>query len=292
MIADYQKIVLGTVQFGLDYGVSNKSGKTSFEEAERIISSVINHGIFLFDTAPDYGDSEKILEKVLHENSIGKVITKIPAIKNGNVDEVIETIHKSISLFKSKIWGVLFHNPDDLLKSESLPLIDEVQRLYINGNISRIGGSIYSEEQINVLDDIFNLDILQLPFNIFDQRFKGLEIIKKLRNKGCEIHVRSVFLQGLLLMDSSDLPSYFMKIKRIHQNLGVIAKANNISVYDLCLKWVMQQDWVDRIVLGVNDNNQVGYLIDNLGDINNIDKLDLSELSILDTDVINPARWP
>lgn len=287
-----QKLVLGTAQFGLNYGISNSAGVTSFNEAERIASYLIDKGVFIFDTAPDYGESEVTLKNILEKYNNCKVITKIPSIKNDNVDDVIESIHKSISLFGSSIYGLLFHNPDDLLKPEFLSVIDEIKRLLLNGDLPRIGGSIYNEDQIYILNDIFKVDILQVPFNVFDQRLTDSKIIKNLRKNGCEIHVRSVFLQGLLLMQSSDLSSYFTGIRNSLDELRVLAEKNDTDVYGMCLKWVFQQDWVDRVVIGLNNNEQAEYLINNIQYIDDMNKVDLSKFNVLDKSIINPSRWP
>ena len=286
------KLILGTVQFGIDYGVSNAKGQTSRLEANEIARLLNKQGQFLMDTASEYGDAELILSEMLISGVESEVISKIPSIKGKSPKQVISIIHNTINLFGDGLWGLLFHSPEDILKKEYRAVLKEVNNLIASGDIKRIGGSIYEEKQIEILTDEFKLEILQLPFNVFDQRFMESKKVLECRSKGCEIHVRSAFLQGLLLMDYNEIPNHFNVIKPNFSKLSRLCSSYDISIYELCLKWVVQQEWVDRLIIGLNDLDQTRKLIDTFIKIKSLDDIELSDFSVTDLNIINPSRWP
>ena len=187
------KIILGTVQFGLDYGVSNKKGIPSNKELKEIFSLAENNGIFLLDTASGYGNAEKRIGDISNGNF--KIITKISNIDNAQSIE--NQIKKSLFNLKSDfIYGCLFHNTNELL--HNLFLWEELNKLKKLGLIKKIGVSLYHPKNLeNLLSLKIIPDIIQIPFNIIDRRFEPY--FERLNKLNIEIHVRSIFLQGLLI---------------------------------------------------------------------------------------------
>ena len=136
-----------------------------------------------------------------------------------------------------------------------------------------------------------NITVAQVPFNLYDQRFMNSKILSKVISSGAEIHVRSAFLQGLLLMEPEDLPSYFYNIYRHHSELYKYAMDMDISVYELCLSWVVKQPWINRIVCGITSVAQSKKMINTINKNLKETLPDIDQFSVTDLKVINPAAW-
>jgi len=212
------KIGLGAVQFGVDYGVSNTHGKTTKYEVSQILQFAYENGISLIDTATSYGSSESILGEVV-TNDDWRFVTKTPnfsdnSLNSTHVNQLKESFNQSLfNLRKKNIYGLLLHSCDDLLKPGGELIFREMERLREIGMVKKIGVSAYSSKQIAAILGKFNIDIIQLPINIFDQHLFVDGWLEKLKNKNVEIHARSTFLQGLLLMPRTSIPTYFLPIK-------------------------------------------------------------------------------
>jgi len=207
------KLALGTVQFGLDYGITNQDGQVSLDEAKNILDFAKDNGINTLDTAPAYGNSEKILGQISTENF--KVVTKTRhfdslEINNSDVKLLSSDFYHSLEyLRQDSVYGVLVHNADDLLKFGSEKLFKQLQELKQAEKIVKIGVSVYDHSQLQAILDNFDIDLVQLPFNILDRRMIDGGTFAKLQEKDIEVHARSVFLQGLLLMSEQNRPEKF-----------------------------------------------------------------------------------
>ena len=197
-----RKLALGTVQFGLNYGVINTNGKVQEAEVKEMLDLAQKNNINTIDTAIGYGDSEKILGNNKIESF--NVITKIPPLQtNLNIhDWVTNQIQASLIRLKKKhLHAILFHNPNDLLTSSGNKLYEAVSNQKKNGLVKKIGISIYSPYQLEEISKNFDYDIVQSPLNLIDRRLEESGWLSKLHKKNIEVHIRSVFLQGLLLLD-------------------------------------------------------------------------------------------
>lgn len=288
MINNLNQIVIGTVQFGLDYGVSNKAGKTHRKEVQDILSKGYKLGIRELDTAPSYGDAETIILEEMQDNF--KVNTKFLPYDSDNKRSMLKTLDSSIEMFGENLNSVAIHKVEDLLEDE---VVEVVESLRESERIKKIGVSIYSLEDLSIIKDRFKPDFIQLPFNIYDQRFNESDLLESFKLYGCEIHVRSVFLQGLLLMGERDIPKGMASIISMQKQLIAYSNDHNISVYKMCLSWVMSQAWVDKVVVGVNDVMQLEFLVKTIIEIINENKsnLDCSKFRINDPLIVNPANW-
>lgn len=259
------KLALGTVQFGLDYGISNTEGMTSFDEILKLLDLAKKNGINTLDTAKEYGSSEEILGNCANGFEI---VTKIQ-----NPIDFEQSLKK---LKRDKLYGLLFHNADVLFKNPEY--LKEFEKLKKENKVEKIGVSVYYSEQIDIILENYNIDLIQLPINILDQRLLQSSHLKKLKDKNIEIHVRSIFLQGLLLMKNP--PDYFKPIKPI------LDKINQNK--ELILGFVKNIDEIDKIVIGVNDSRQ---LQENIEAYNKDVDIDFSKFSINDTKFIDPSNW-
>ena len=288
------KIALGTAQFGMDYGLSNTHGKTDKYEVSKILQYAYDYGISLIDTASSYGDSEKILGEVI-TNYYCKLVTKTPHfsdsyIDNSHVVKLKESFHQSLFNLKQKdIYGLLLHSCDDLLKPGGGLLLQEMEDLKSMGVVKKIGVSLYNSEQIDIVLSKFNIDLVQLPINIFDQQLLIGGWLDKLKDYDVEIHARSAFLQGLLLMTNDLVPPYFFPIKKNLEAFYKSAKELSLSQLELALGYVMGVSEIDQVVVGVNTVEQLKEIIK--ATQVQINPMDFTDIYINDPAFTNPSLW-
>src|SRR3990167_4725202 len=199
------KLALGTAQFGLDYGISNNSGKISEENAVALLSYAKYKGINTLDTAVAYGNSEQVLGNIGVDG--WEIITKLPALPEERVDIeywVERQLEGSLSrLGVNSVYGLLLHRPQQLFEPYGQKLISAIERLKRQGCVKKIGVSIYQPEELDLIYKVMDPDLVQSPLNILDRRLIDSGWLARLRALGVEVHVRSVFMQGLLLMSAA-----------------------------------------------------------------------------------------
>lgn len=257
------KLALGTVQFGLNYGINNSSGQVTEEEVSKILTFAKDHNLTYLDTARAYGNSEEVLGKnELHDFQL---ISKIAA---NAVDA--SDVYKSLqNLGIKKIYGYLFHSFESYQNNPHI--FDELVKLKNEGVIEKIGFSLYEPSELEYLiDQNIQFDLIQIPFNLLDKRFYPL--IKKYNH--LEVHVRSVFLQGLFFKPFKDLPIFLKPLQSVLEKLHTIAQNLDISMLQLALSYVNSIKEIDKLVLGVDTLDQLKSSLENY-----------STLPILPTDI-------
>ncbi len=286
---------LGTVQFGMDYGISNKTGQTNEENVQTILNLAAKRGIKVLDTAPLYGRSEAVIGNVLatsqHEFRVVTKTSKIEKkqISRSDVKEVVNTFHQSLEKLQQKnVYGLLFHHTHDLLSSGSDHLYDEIAKLKHEGTINKIGISVYNEEEIDRVLDQYSIDLVQLPLNLFDQRFLRNGTLKKLKDLNIEIHVRSLFLQGLMLMKIEEMPAYFQPIIPHLMKYHAFLASRQLTPLDAALGFISGLKDVDIVICGVNNLIQLTEL---LTPRKTFDAELFEELQLFDENYINPSKW-
>ena len=277
------KLALGTAQFGLDYGVTNSEGKVQVEEVELILGCAKENSINTLDTAASYGNSEEVL------GSIGisdfQIITKTIPLKNG-VDEVIKHFQQSLTfLNKSSVNGLLIHNVNEIEHKNFNTLFKELTELKRQGLVNKIGFSTYTPEQVDFLLKNFDFDLIQVPFNIFDNRLIQGGQLQALNNKGIEVHARSVFLQGVIL-DFNNLSNYFSPWKKEFSIYQETVKDNGLSLLECALNFVLNIREIDKVLVGVNSERQLKEIIQAVKRRSN-----LSAYPINDINLLNPSLW-
>jgi aryl-alcohol dehydrogenase-like predicted oxidoreductase len=282
------KLALGTVQFGLDYGINNKNGQTKPEDVYKILDLARSSGILTLDTAYAYGNSEVVIGKYLEEHSGFSIVSKIPNKENLNIKLVYEESRER--LHQDTIYGYLYHNFS--IYEENPHTFQELLSLKKEGKVSKIGFSLYYPSELRkILDENLDIDLIQVPYSIFDQRFQ--KHFSELKARGIEIHVRSVFLQGLVFKKPEDLDPDFLLIKPKLEKLIKIAKDSKVPISALCLNFATLNPLIDKVVIGVDT---LENLQENLHDLelNNLVFQwynDLKELSETNEDIILPINW-
>jgi aryl-alcohol dehydrogenase-like predicted oxidoreductase len=273
------KIGLGSVQFGLPYGISNTTGQTPTEEVAEILDYAFDSGIRLIDTASGYGDAESVLGAT-HQNRFVFVSKFMPPAKGETIEK---QLNQSLELLKiAQLYGYLAHRPLALL--ENPEQWEELQYLKKQRKITKIGFSLNTpEEYIELKAMGFIPDLVQVPFNYFDNRFAS--VLKELHANGCEVHTRSTFLQGLFFMDANKLSDFFSPFYPELEYLQTTFK-NNLSAS--LLKYVIEQPFVDKVILGIENANQLEENINGLETA-----MDLKPLSKQFSDqLVMPMHWP
>ena len=280
------KLALGTVQFGLDYGISNSKGQVQIEEVESILECAKKNSINILDTAASYGNSEKVLGKVGINDF--QVITKTVPLKNG-VDEVIKHFQKSLTfLNKSSVNGLLIHNINEIKCSNFNTLFKELTELKRQGLIDKIGFSTYTLEQVDFLLENFDFDLIQVPFNIIDNRLIQGGQLKTLNNKGVEVHARSVFLQGLLLMAKQNRHNYFKRWDALWKIWHEWLNDNQLTALEATTRYAVSMSGISKVLVGVDNVYQLEEIISASTGV--LPKIP-NELFTNDIDLLNPSNW-
>ena len=268
MITNPAKIALGTVQFGLAYGISNKKGQVSYSEVKDILRLAAEAGIETLDTAYDYGTSEEILGKALKNEKLRfKIISKLPVIATlRELNEVIEISLRRLN--QTAIYGYLIHDFASFINEPKI--WDELTKFKRQKVIQKIGFSLYYPHQLETLEKChIDYDIIQVPFNVFDQRF--VSFFPKLRERGVEIHTRSIFLQGLFFKGIDKLHESFNSIKNKIIGIQNIANKYRIHLNELLLGFGLLNENIDRVIIGVDS---IDHLKKNLNVLLSMDKIE------------------
>ena len=284
------KITLGSANFDQIYGIKKNFIKKS--EIKKLFDLALKNKIKTIDTSPLYNKSEKIIG--LLNNNRFKIISKIPKppknIKRENIKKWLkQNVMISLKNLKIKKFEcLLLHNANSLLCKNGDEIYKGIRNMKINGFTSKIGVSIYD---FNVLDKIlkkFKFNLIQAPFNILDQRLVEKGWLKKLKKRKIEVHARSIFLQGILLLKHNQLPKKLIKLSKKLMVWENWLKKNKFSSLQVCLSFVLNQRQLDGIVVGYNNTNQLNQIL-KLKQIKN--NFSLPNLNIKDKKLIDPREW-
>lgn len=292
------KIGIGTAQFGLNYGISNTVGQTSIDEAKDILSIAHENNLRIIDTAAVYGNSEEVVGNVIQYPNNFRIVTKCPKIgKNqitkDDINDVHNKFHHSLQKLKQKsLYGLLLHCASDLLCDGGELLYKYLCDLKSNGLVNKIGVSIYPLDNIDAIISRYKIDLIQLPLSIFDQRLIRSGHLKKMKEQGIEIHVRSLFLQGLIFIPSSQLSGFFKpimnKIEYFHSFINDSSITPMIGAY----LFGLSIPYIDSFIIGLNTSTQ---LLENISSYKTAQQMrtviDFKQFAIDDDEYVNPANW-
>jgi aryl-alcohol dehydrogenase-like predicted oxidoreductase len=282
-------LILGTAQLGLNYGISNKMGQPSIEQAREILETAHNEGIRILDTASAYGDAEKVVG-ALSQNRF-EIISKLPDLSkieySEDYNEVSVFLQKTLENTKQKQLNAYLLHSIDNLKINGDVLWKKMQDLKEQGLTKKIGYSLYSPKQLDLYFDQYKPDIVQIPMNILDREFQKTGWLKKLKDNGVEIHVRSVFLQGLLLMEYENQVLKFPTHKSIWDLLRNELNRCQVSAIEYCLGFAKAVEEIDEIVVGANSSYELREIMSSKSKLNAVP----IELASSDEQLIYPFNW-
>ena len=281
------KLAIGTVQFGINYGINNKNGIPSDIDVSEILDLSLKNNIKYLDTSISYGNSEERISKLA--NNKFNIITKSNNVKSS--EELTSSILTSLSSLKTEsVYGFLFHNADNLIDNNDL--WSTLNKFKNEKKVKKIGYSIYNTKQIDyLLDKGFIPDVVQLPYSLLDRKFE--KYFMKLKKLGTEIHVRSVFLQGLYFMNNKKLPEKLLPLKKYLEIIDSVCKDLNISIGELALNFVNENKFIDKIIIGVDSSTQLNQNIqmikkwDNKNDVNKL----INKIIVKEQDLLSPINW-
>lgn len=282
------RLAIGTVQFGLSYGIANQGGQVGSFHVADILNLAKNNGINTLDTAIAYGDSEACLGE--YGVADWHVVTKLQLLPEDCLDVfgwVFNQIHGSLSRLKiPRLYGLLLHHPNQLFGPLGLELIAALKAVQKIGLVRRIGVSVYAPKELESICTIFLPDIVQAPLSLIDRRIATSGWLDRLANSGVEIHTRSTFLQGLLLME--EVPNHFGSWSNLFATWQEWKKRNVDHDLTACLSYPLSFPQVSRVVVGVDNLLQLQQLVNvkNLFPVNH-----LPNLSCEDEKLINPSNW-
>ena len=247
------KIALGTAQFGLDYGINNKRGKIPRREVFKILDFSLTQGIDLLDTAFAYGESEKIIGSYAKQKKDSfKIVSKLPPC---HVKEIESVLDRSLKRMNSKsIYGYLIHDFGNFKKNPET--LQALKKIKAEGKIDKIGFSLYYPSELESLlwENIY-FDLIQLPYSILDQRF--VRYMARLKSMGVEIHVRSVFLQGLMFKRPGSLKGKFLKIKEKITRIRSLCDESGVPLSALCINFAVLNGFIDKVIVGIDSLDNI-----------------------------------
>jgi len=282
------KLALGTVQWGLPYGINNRTGKPDQNEVNRILDFASKQNINLLDSAEAYGDSLQVIGSHLENNPSSKfeIISKF--IEDG--ESILYKFNSSLQVLnRDGLYAYMYHQFGDYQLGKSKPIL---LRLREEGKIKKIGVSVYDIAELKLVVQDIDIDLIQLPFNLFDASEEKISLMKEAKLQGKEIHIRSIFLQGLFFKKPNELTG---NLRSLIEPLSVFHKIMdeyNLSVTQACLNFGLYNQFVDRVIIGIEKVAQLEQNLENLMidfPSQAIDKFGLIEIQ--DKTLLNPAKW-
>jgi aryl-alcohol dehydrogenase-like predicted oxidoreductase len=279
------KLALGTAQFGLDYGISNSKGVVSNKAISRLLEQAEIMSIDILDTAAMYGKSEEVLGQLTNKRF--KIVTKL-AVDTNSIVNLSQLLKVSLSkLQSSSLYGVLLHNANVLNSSKAFEIAAQLTELKARGLVHKIGMSLYFPEQIKLFE-ILKPDIVQIPLNVLDQRFLRDGSLTKMKEQGIEIHVRSAFLQGLLLMSPKLRSHYFSQFNELNAFDNFVNSLSH-SRLEICLDFLKSIDEIDRVIVGCCSASELAQIHTAWHTKVNVS---YHQLACTNNSLIIPSNWP
>lgn len=284
------KKIIGSAQFGSDYGISNREGIVKKNEIIRLLKLCEEKGITDIDTAPAYGDAENILGECL--NNKWKITTKISSLHEKNISFrswVNESIKASLDKLKrKKITNILFHSAEDFKKFDKAEVNDVLEDLKIRGLVENIGVSVYYPSEIFSLYDFYNFNVFQIPLNYLDKRFLDHKVLLATKARKTKLIARSIFLQGLLLMNRNEQIERFPQYSKIWNENYDWHKLNKTSQIQSCINFIESIKDINGYVIGVQNTKQLDEIVNLSKQSNNIfPKFNLD----IDDKLLIPIFW-
>lgn len=290
------KLSIGTAQLGIEYGIASNNARVSNSEARKILSFASKNGIQNLDTAPTYGEVEKFIGRYDEFKNEFQISSKTINFSNLEIDKndisrLEAVFFKSLENLKlPKINCLLVHHGKDLLKPGGEKIFHKLREFKNAGKVKKIGASVYSKLETVELLKRYELDVLQVPISIADQRLLKNNFLMSIQQSGIEIHARSIFLQGALLMPTDMLPPHLSVSSAMFKLLQADADKANISTLDACICFIKSLGFISHAVIGTHSVKQLAQIIHSSNQEHSLQNY--SKYCINDENVVNPSLWP
>lgn len=283
------KIILGTAQMGMAYGINNFLGKISLQESHEILIRAYKEGIRSLDTAQIYGDAHMIIGRfhAKYSQYKFKIVTKAPQIDFTSFDDDVHRYLSDLNVYK--LDGLMFHSFENYsaFKNNGNSLADLKNNL-----VNHLGVSVYTNHQLKEVIEDEDIGLIQLPFNIFDNYSKRGELMKEAKKAGKIVHCRSCFLQGLFFMNPSNSNPVVTALKKELNQLQRISKKYDLTIAELALCYCLYQKEIDNVLIGVDN---LLHLESNI-QASNISLpeeviYEINEIHVENENMLNPSLW-
>jgi aryl-alcohol dehydrogenase-like predicted oxidoreductase len=285
----------------MDYGISNPDGRVRPDDAARILARAGSTGVRVLDTAAAYGDAEEHLGELLGTAHSFSIVTKLPPVDPSIAPAdagalVREAVDRSLErLRQDHVYAVLAHGADTLLGPGGAKAWEALETLQAAGTVAKIGASVYTGDEIDALLDRYPVGLVQVPLNLLDQRLVRSGHLARLRAAGVEVHARSVFLQGVLLMEPDTLPSpHFDGVRETLQAFRSAARAAGVTPLEAAVSYALGLDGVDTAVFGVTSETELDEILAaaEAAPATRLPEAWFAPFAIEDERVLDPSRWP
>lgn len=283
-----EKIILGTVQMGLPYGIQG-AGALDLDQSKKIFKKAYTAGVRFLDTAEVYGKAHQVIGN-FHSSTKMKfeIITKLPNVLDRDIGFKVDQYLQELKV--EKIETLMFHSFDAYEKNSKV--LKELKNLKKFGLINKIGVSIYTNEQLEKVIENEMIDLIQLPFNLLDNYSLRGELLKRAKKCGKIVHTRSAFLQGLFFMDVDSENRVIRKLRPQLQLLKRIAEKEGRDMASLALNYALQQESIDNVLIGVDSIDQLEKNLSIIGDPLPENSLEeINKIIIRDQNLLNPSLW-
>jgi aryl-alcohol dehydrogenase-like predicted oxidoreductase len=279
------ELVLGTAQWGSSYGVTNTAGRISDDEVAAIVAVAQDSGVFRLDTAAGYGDAQARLRPWAE---MFQITTKVAGADSNSV---IPNIEKCLAeLGVERVDSLLIHDWDQLDATVQVAVAAQLRTAVNQGLVTRVGVSIYDERAAVSAASAFDLAdvplaLIQVPANVLDRRLDSSRPLQSVVDGGTRVQVRSVFLQGLLAVQSDSVLGQHPDVRAFHQYAGDAG----VSPITVALSHVRALPWADEVVVGVTSASELQVIVDAWSGAEPM--LAPLTLASSDLDLIDPRRW-
>ena len=294
------ELCLGTVQFGMDYGIKGQK-QPSVEQAVEMLDYATQNGIYTIDTANAYGTAEDVVGSFLKKKTIARdklfIISKfrpnlLDDVKSDEYYKVMrENLENTLSRLRTDyLDSYLLHSARYVFDDE---IIETLNRMKQDGLVKRVGVSVYEPDEAKKCIQRPNVEFMQLPYSIFDQRMEKAGVFEAANDDNIQIHSRSAFIQGLILMDEDEVPTFLSKAKPIVRKIDILCQRHGISRISLAMNYVKQQSRISHLVFGVDNIEQLKENIHIYQeDISKDIIYDIAkEFRDIEADIVMPSLW-
>ena len=294
------ELCLGTVQFGMDYGIKGQK-QPSVEQAIDMLDYATQNGINTIDTANAYGSAEDVVGAFLEKKTIARdklfIVSKFRPnlLDDVGQDKYYEIMRNNLENTLSRLHtdyldSYLLHSARYIFDDE---IIDTLNRLKADGLAERVGVSVYEPEEAKKCIERPNVDFMQLPYSIFDQRMEKAGVFEYAKNNNIQIHSRSAFIQGLILMEEDEVPPFLAKAKPIVKKISLLCERHGLSKISLAMNYVKQQSRISHLVFGVDNLEQLKEDIEIFSEDISTDIIDdiAKEFTDIEADIVMPSLW-